>query len=161
MTTEKHETGPDSFDPATHEAQDAQHFRRILAARKGLEAAEQELRDAVAAARAAGDSWAVIGAAMDTTRQGAFQRFGNEVDGEAPQVGTPPAVTPEDARAQLADVGRRLAAADQVRAEAMADLRQVVQEARNVVPIAHMAELAGVTRPTVYKALEDAVQSES
>ncbi len=44
--------------------------------RKQLAGAEQELRDAVAAARDAGDSWAAIGAALDTTRQNAFQRFG-------------------------------------------------------------------------------------
>jgi hypothetical protein len=30
----------------------------------------------VAAARDAGDSWAIIGAALDTSRQAAFQRFG-------------------------------------------------------------------------------------
>lgn len=39
----------------------ASGFRRIIAARKGLEVDEKELRDAVAAARAAGDSWTVIG----------------------------------------------------------------------------------------------------
>ena len=52
------------------------HFRRILAARRAIAEAEQELRDAVKAARDAGDSWTVIGAALDTTRQAAFQRFG-------------------------------------------------------------------------------------
>jgi len=54
------------------------HFRRILAARKAIADAEQELRDAVKAARDAGDSWTVIGAALDTTRQAAFQRFGRD-----------------------------------------------------------------------------------
>jgi len=52
------------------------HFRRILAARQAVSDAEQELRDAVQAARDAGDSWTIIGAALDTTRQAAFQRFG-------------------------------------------------------------------------------------
>jgi len=70
------QTGLDAIDPKTHPARDASHFRRIVAARKHLEAAERELRDAVAAARGAGDSWTVIGTAMDTTRQGAYQRFG-------------------------------------------------------------------------------------
>ena len=51
------------------------HFRRIIAARKKLVDAEQELHDAVNAAHDAGDSWAVIGAALDTSRQAAFQRF--------------------------------------------------------------------------------------
>lgn len=66
----------DPFDPATHEARDASHFRRIVQAKNRVEAAELELRDAVAAAREAGDSWVIIGAAMGTTRQGAYQRFG-------------------------------------------------------------------------------------
>ena len=70
-------TGLDQFDVTTHPARDAAHFRRILAARHNLAAAEQELRDEVRAARDAGDSWTVIGAALDTTRQAAQQRFGS------------------------------------------------------------------------------------
>ena len=69
-------TGLDQLDPAVHPARDAAHFRRILAARQGVAAAEQELRDAVKAARDAGDSWTVIASALDTTRQAAQQRFG-------------------------------------------------------------------------------------
>ena len=69
-------TGLDHLDPAVHPARDATHFRRILAARQGIAAAEQELRDAVEAARDAGDSWTVIASALDTTRQAAQQRFG-------------------------------------------------------------------------------------
>lgn len=69
-------TGLDQLDPAVTEARDATHVRRIIAARKALAAAEAELRAAVAAARAAGDSWAVIGTALDITRQAAYQRFG-------------------------------------------------------------------------------------
>ncbi|MFT4187435.1 MAG: hypothetical protein QM621_02500 [Aeromicrobium sp.] len=61
----------DSLDPATLEARDASNFRRIIAARKAIADAEAELR-------AAGDSWTVIGAALDTTRQAAFQRFGRD-----------------------------------------------------------------------------------
>ncbi len=49
-------TGLDQLDVTTHPARDAAHFRRILAARKDLATAEQELRDAVHAARDAGDS---------------------------------------------------------------------------------------------------------
>lgn len=80
MTT-KHRTdtdssGIDDIDPATHRARDATHFRRIIAARKQIDDAERELRAAVQAARDAGDSWTVIGAALDTTRQAAYQRFG-------------------------------------------------------------------------------------
>ena len=78
MTT-KHRTdnsGLDTVDPSTHEGRDATHFRRIIAARQRIDDAESELRAAVQAAREAGDSWAVIGAALDTTRQAAYQRFG-------------------------------------------------------------------------------------
>ena len=69
-------TGLASVDPATHPARDAVHFRRIVAARQQIADAQDELRAAVEAAREAGDSWTVIGAALDTTRQAAFQRFG-------------------------------------------------------------------------------------
>ena len=69
-------TGLDELDPTTHPARDATTFRRIIAARRAIEAADAELRAAVAAARDAGDSWTVIGAALDTTRQAAYQRFG-------------------------------------------------------------------------------------
>ena len=71
------ETGLGSLDPHNSAARDATPFRRIIEARRNLERAEQELHDAVAAAREAGDSWTVIGAAMDTTRQAAAQRFGH------------------------------------------------------------------------------------
>src|SRR5680860_640937 len=57
---------------------DAAEVRRIIAGRQDLGTAEQELRDAVKAARAAGDSWTVIGVALDTSRQAAQQRFGND-----------------------------------------------------------------------------------
>ena len=73
MKSRKDATGLDSVAPES--LRDAIHFRRIIEARKGLESADKELRDAVAAARAAGDSWTVIGAAMGTTKQAAFQRF--------------------------------------------------------------------------------------
>jgi hypothetical protein len=62
--------------PAARPARDATHFRSIIAARKAVEEAEARLRQAVTDARDAGDSWTVIGAAHDTTRQAAYQRFG-------------------------------------------------------------------------------------
>ena len=68
--------GLDDLDPATTPARDATAFRRIIAARTAFYDAERELRGAVAAARAAGDSWTIVGAALDTTRQAAQQRFG-------------------------------------------------------------------------------------
>ena len=70
-------TGLDQLEVATHPARDAAHFRRIHAARQNVALAERELHDAVRAAREAGDSWTIIGAALDTTRQAAQQRFGS------------------------------------------------------------------------------------
>jgi hypothetical protein len=71
-------TGLDGLDPTVHPARDAVNFRRILAAREHIADAETELRDAVRAAREDGDSWTVIAAALDTTRQAAQQRFGKD-----------------------------------------------------------------------------------
>lgn len=78
MTTKNRieRSGLDELDPTAHVARDAQSFRRILEARSRIASAEQELREAVTAAREAGDSWTVIGAALDTSRQAAYQRFG-------------------------------------------------------------------------------------
>jgi hypothetical protein len=82
-------TGLDALAPSEVQSRDAVHFRKIIAARNKVAEAEQELRDAVHAARDAGDSWTVIGAVLDTTRQAAFQRFGKTAkDSESP--GTPP-----------------------------------------------------------------------
>jgi hypothetical protein len=67
----------DSVEPDPADARDASHIRRIIAATEALDAAQGELRAAVAEARAAGDTWDAIGAALGTTRQAAFQRFGN------------------------------------------------------------------------------------
>lgn len=75
-STDTAATGLDDIDPGSHEARDATHFRQIVAARQRIDEAERELRAAVQAALDAGDSWTVIGAALDTTRQAAYQRFG-------------------------------------------------------------------------------------
>jgi hypothetical protein len=80
MTTQSPdgEPGVAALRPAVTPARDAAHFRRIVRARAELAAAEEELREAVRAARDAGDSWTVIGAALETTRQAAQQRFGRD-----------------------------------------------------------------------------------
>lgn len=75
-------TGLSALDPAKTQSRDALQFRNIIAARRKVTEAEQELRNAVQAAREAGDSWTVIGAALDTTRQAAFQRFGSAAEQE-------------------------------------------------------------------------------
>jgi hypothetical protein len=77
LKTHEDHIGLDQLDPARHPARDAAHLRRILAAKRQVAIAEQELRDAVDAAREAGDSWTVIGAALDISRQAAQQRFGH------------------------------------------------------------------------------------
>ncbi|MGZ4506699.1 MAG: hypothetical protein ACXVX0_05540 [Blastococcus sp.] len=86
MTIPKHKTRSahddadqwlDQLDPSTVEARDATHFRAIIAANQALTDAGGELRQAVADARAAGDSWAVVGAALGISKQAAQQRFGH------------------------------------------------------------------------------------
>lgn len=66
----------DSIEPNPADARDATNFRRIIAANDALEAAQDELRAAVMAARAAGDTWDAIGVALGVSRQAAYQRFG-------------------------------------------------------------------------------------
>ncbi|MGA8249437.1 MAG: hypothetical protein WB989_01845 [Mycobacterium sp.] len=61
-------------DPAA--ARDAKRFRRIVAARKAAEAAQDDLRAAVRAARGAGDTWAMIGEALGIGAESARQQFG-------------------------------------------------------------------------------------
>lgn len=68
-------TGLATISPATHPGRDAADFRAIRAAAKNGETAEQDLRDAVRAAREAGDSWAIIGTALGISHQAAQQRF--------------------------------------------------------------------------------------
>lgn len=72
------EQWPDQLDPGTTRAFDATPHRRIIAASKALDEAEDGLRKAVANARAAGYSWAMVGASLGVSRQAAQQRFGRE-----------------------------------------------------------------------------------
>ena len=71
----KEKSGLDNLDLYTTPTNDAKNFRRIIAARENLDKARKELQDAVADARAAGESWTVIGRALGVTRQAAQQRF--------------------------------------------------------------------------------------
>jgi dihydroxyacetone kinase len=73
--TRADDTGLGALDPATTTARDATHFRVIIAAAEAVDAAESALRAAVRAAREAGDSWTVIGAALGVSKQAAQQRF--------------------------------------------------------------------------------------
>lgn len=65
----------DGLDPDEQPARDARHLRRIAEAQQAIDEAQQELRDAVAAARQAGDSWAAVGMVLGVSRQAAYQRF--------------------------------------------------------------------------------------
>ena len=56
-------------------------FLLILMARLRLKAAEIELEDAVVEAYRDGASWAMIGAALGTSRQNAHQRYGGATSG--------------------------------------------------------------------------------
>jgi hypothetical protein len=53
-----------------------QHLARIAVGTQQAKKADQELRAAVAVARAGGDSWARIAALLGTSRQAAQQRYG-------------------------------------------------------------------------------------
>jgi hypothetical protein len=65
------------LSPAPHVDRDAADFRRITVARAAAAKAEAELDAAVSAARAKGDSWEAIGAALGTSARTARERFGD------------------------------------------------------------------------------------
>ncbi|MBX3194803.1 MAG: hypothetical protein KF727_06845 [Microbacteriaceae bacterium] len=66
----------DALDPGDPRVRDGRHLREIMSAREGLAVAEARLRDAVAAARRAGDSWTAIGLALGTSKQNAHRKYG-------------------------------------------------------------------------------------
>lgn len=59
---------------------DPDALRGVLDADAAARRAQRDLRDAVAAARAGGHTWADVGAALGITRQAAFKRFGGPRD---------------------------------------------------------------------------------
>lgn len=65
----------DGLDPDRIDFRDASGVRAIIAATEALAAAQDSLRQAVAQARAGGDSWTVIAAALGTSKQAAHERF--------------------------------------------------------------------------------------
>lgn len=101
----------DNLDPATAPARDGQNMRRISAALEAMHAAEQDLVEAVQQARQAGDSWAMIGTALGTSRQAAYQRFG--AGGNVVDIRREPTTkaTPARAAASKATPAKKTAAA--------------------------------------------------
>jgi hypothetical protein len=65
----------DALDPVATPAQDPKTLRRIGLAQRDIAAADDELREAVRAAREAGHTWADIGMTLGVTRQAAQTRF--------------------------------------------------------------------------------------
>ena len=63
------------LSPAPHVDREGADFRRISAARAAAAKAADELDAAVSAARAKGDSWEVIAAALGTSARTARERF--------------------------------------------------------------------------------------
>lgn len=63
-------------------------------------------------------------------------------------------MTPEEARTQLEAAGDRLRALGNERLATLAEIGRLARQARGLVPIAQIAELSGISRPTVYKMLE-------
>lgn len=66
------------LNPVPHVDRPAACFRRITAARAAAAKAEADLDAAVSAARADGDSWEVIGAALGMSARTARDRFGQQ-----------------------------------------------------------------------------------
>ena len=66
-----------SIDPAS--MRDGKYLQAISAARKAVEVSEAELVQAIRAARRAGDSWAMIGIALRTSRQNAHRKYAHLV----------------------------------------------------------------------------------
>jgi hypothetical protein len=97
---------PDSVESDPADTRDATHLRRIIAGAEALTTAEAELRAAVATARAAGDTWDMIG----VSRQAAYQRFARASDGAPrpvrvgsvrPNTAVAPAKAPEETAKQV------------------------------------------------------------
>lgn len=80
---------------------------RLAEARRALDRAQQQVVEGVSTARAAGHSWAEIGAALGVTRQAAFKRFGTPRD---PRTGETmiPTMTPPEVAALVERVFRLL-----------------------------------------------------
>jgi len=66
----------ENYEPEPDDERDPAVFRRLLAAASNRVKSEATLAEAVAEARTAGYSWALIGSTIGTTGQAAQQRYG-------------------------------------------------------------------------------------
>lgn len=81
------ETWVNSLDPDTTPVENIEDLRAVAEAVDDVESAEQRVRDAVAAARRTGRSWARIALALGVTKQAAHERFNSTTDAEPVQAG--------------------------------------------------------------------------
>lgn len=70
----------EDYEPKPDDKRDASHIHALRAAALALGEAEQAAVDAVSAAREGGYSWAVIGAQLGTSGEGARQKYGRLVE---------------------------------------------------------------------------------
>ncbi len=64
----------DAIDPKT--MRDGKSLRAIAEALQLSQEADARLREAVGAARSAGDSWTMIGLMLGTSKQNAYRKYG-------------------------------------------------------------------------------------
>lgn len=67
----------EDYDPQAHDERDPATLQKLRDAVLARSNAERSIRDAVAAARADGQSWAVIGSMLGTSGEAARQRYGH------------------------------------------------------------------------------------
>ena len=67
----------EDYEPTTDDGLDARSLRDIRHAFLRRAEADREISDAVAVARAEGNSWATIGAMLGTSGEAARQRYGH------------------------------------------------------------------------------------
>lgn len=70
----------DDYDPVVVEVDDLRDLRAVADAGAAVQAADAQLVEVVALARAHGRSWTRIGVALGVSRQAVRQRFGQLVD---------------------------------------------------------------------------------